>query len=264
MIGPSFAGGFYDLAAMRDIAKAVKGPAGVMLPDQIEGMTRAIAGMSDEELAYYEQKFLSMQKEIFEDQAPMHEAYLHGGTAEVDRIHRAGLLDQKTAHAWSQIDRGVSREDPQLVREGNTQLLNREQMDIIADDYDEMRSRPVTGEAVTWLLTTVGTPSIPGAQGYPEVFPLESSLDNGHYIPGEATVVTPFPEGNIADKVQRWNLIEDDTLPAYQDLLANNPDKARQIIASDFNARIEDQRLSNKVGGIVERLLHDWEVKHEW
>ncbi|WP_146240475.1 WXG100 family type VII secretion target [Williamsia limnetica] len=264
MIGPSFAGGFYDLAAMRDIAKAIKGPAGVMLPDQIEGMTRAIAGMSDEELAYYEQKFLSMQKEIFEDQAPMHEAYLHGGIAEIDRMQRAVLIDDKTQVAWHQIESGAEQHSPQLVAEGNKQLLQREQLEIIDDDYNEMRSHPVTGEAMTWILTTVGTPSIPGAQAYPEVFPTEISVDNSRYAPGETTVETPFPDGNIADRHDRWKLITEDTLPAYQELLASNPEEARQIIGSDFDSRIEDQRISNRSGQVIDRMISDWKVKHQW
>ncbi|WP_207841844.1 hypothetical protein [Williamsia soli] len=264
MIGPSFAGGFYDLASMRDIAKAIKGPSGVMLPDQIEGMTRAIAGMSDEELAYYEQKFLSMQKEIFEDQAPMHEAYLHGGTEEIDRMRRAALIDDKTQVAWHQISAGTEQGHPQLVSEGNKQLLQREQLEIIDDDYDEMRSRPVTGEAMTWILTTVGTPSIPGAQAYPEVFPTEISVDNSRYIPGETRIETPFPDGNIADRHDRWKLITEDTLPAYQELLASNPDAARQIIGSDFDSRIEDQRLANQSGQVIDRMLNDWKVEHQW
>ncbi|MCZ4553222.1 hypothetical protein [Gordonia rubripertincta] len=264
MIGPSFAGGFYDLAAMRDIAKAVKGPAGVMLPDEIEAMTRAVAGMSADELAYYEQKFLSMQKEIFEDQAPMHEAYLHGGTTEIDRMQRAGLIDSKSQNAWHLIDLGTEHDDPARIVAGNTKLLHREQFDIIADDYEEMRDRPITGEAMTWMLTTVGTPSIPGAHAYPELYPEETSHPSGRYIPGEIIVETPFPEGNIADKHERWRLITEDTLPAYQELLAENPDEARRIVGSDFDARIDDQRLSNQFGNVLGRLIQDWEVKYRW
>lgn len=141
MIGPSFAGGFYDLATMRDIAKGIKGPAGAALPSEIAPMTKTLAGLSDPEIAYYEQKFLSMQKEIFEDQAPMHEAYLHGGTAEIDRMQRAGVVDTQTQNAWHQIEAGSTQSNAAMLTEGNTYLLHREQFDIIADDYEEMQHR---------------------------------------------------------------------------------------------------------------------------
>lgn len=271
LIGPSFAGGFYDLAMLRNIAQGVQdgsskipnlpGPA----DDQMKDLLDKVAGMSDSELQFYESTLLGMQKEIFQDQASMHEAYLLGGTDEIDRMNDAQLMDRATRDAWHDIDSG----DPTRVESGNDQLLHREQWDIIADDYDRMRDHPVTGEAVTWLTTVVGAPSIPGAQGYSDVFPevvdLGSTPNHAGPIPLPSTdlgeVVTPLPDGNISVAEDRWDLIQEDTLPAYKDLLHNHPDELREIIGSDFEDRVDDQRMIHHVDDIVEHFLTDWEYR---
>ena len=128
-----------------------------------------------------------------------------------------------------------------------------------------MRSHP-GGEAVTYMVTLAGEPSIPGAKSYPEVFPYTFTVES----PGPENVpftnwdnptqfrtdfTTGFPDGNIADADQRWALIQQDTLPAYQDLLATDPARAEQIIASDFDDRVEQYRPTNNIPGIMDRFL---------
>ena len=269
MIGPSFAGGFYDLGMLRDIARRVQ-EAGGDLPhvpftgtdDAVRFAVDGLADLSDAELRFYESTFLSMQKEIFLDQASMHEAYLVGGTAEIDRLQNAGALDRSTGQAWHSIADGVAHDDPSLVAAGNTTLLHREQWDIIRDDYDTMRNRPVTGEMFTYAATLVGAPSIPGAHTFPQEFPLvveTYELPVSHTSLGE--VVTPLPDGNISVAEDRWKLVETDTLPAYQRLLATDPQGARDLIASDFGDRIDDQRLTARADEIAGRLINDWEYR---
>jgi hypothetical protein len=210
---------------------------------------------------------LDMNKEIFLDQARQHEAYMNGGIDEINRLRDSGAIDPETAKAWAQIDSG----DPAQVKEGNTALLYREQNEIIADDYTDMRNHP-GGEAVTYMVTLAGEPSIPGAKSYPEVFPYKFSVES----PGPENLpftnwdnptqfrtdfTTGFPDGNIADAEQRWALIKQDTLPAYQDLLANNPQQARDIIGSDFNDRVEQYRPTNNIPGIMDRFLDGFDAE---
>ncbi len=267
MIGPSFAGGFYDLAMMRDVAQNMV-PDGkpVLMPDSLWGTVETLARMPDSELKFYESTFLSMQKEIFEDQAPMHEAYLHGGPEEFQRMRHAGLIDRNAEGAWNAVVAGVSAGDSDRIAFGNGRLLYREQYQIIADDYDAMRARPGTGEVVTWGLTTVGTPSIPGAQAYPEVFPetvpLQVPLPGAPFVfvPTPFDVETPFPDGNIADRDQRWGLITEDTLPAYREALSSDTAAARQLIASEFGPRLEERRIAHQAPVLLERILTDWSV----
>ncbi|WP_455835973.1 WXG100 family type VII secretion target [Pseudarthrobacter siccitolerans] len=267
MIGPSFAGGFRDMAMLRDLAQQIAdNPASdIPLPmlDQIE----QLAGMTDQEIRFYETSMLDMNKEIFLDQARQHEAYMNGGIEEINRLRDSGVINADTAKAWAQIDSG----DPELIQEGNTSLLYREQNEIIADDYDAMRSHP-GGEAVTYLVTLAGEPSIPGARSYAEVFPYTFSVES----PGPENVpftswdnptqfrtdfTTGFPAGNISDADQRWALIQQDTLPAYQDLLADDPARAEQIIASDFDDRVEQYRPTNNIPGIMDRFLDGFDAE---
>ncbi|WP_280356635.1 WXG100 family type VII secretion target [Nocardia otitidiscaviarum] len=259
MIGPSFAGGFFDLDMMQDLT-SLEGRS--PLPFLIGGLppmlgTEKGPGLTAEEIRYYETTLLGMQKEIFNDQAAMHEAYLAGGTAEIDRMHRARLIDDRAADAWQQIHDGYTRKDSALIAAGNKDLLWREQWQIIDDDYAAMRERPNTGGLVTWGMTTVGAPSIPGAHTFPEEFP--KIVDAPGPIPGE--IVTPFPEGNISYGDQRWALIEQDTLPAYQRLLTEDPAQARAIIASDFATRMDEQRLSSRWEDIMRQFASQWDYR---
>lgn len=278
MIGPSFAGGFADLAMMRDVAQDVAGAAGI-LPDGITPaelrMIEAVANLGDSELQFYESQLLSMQREIFVDQGGMHLAYSAGGLAEIDRMATAGYLEPQYQAAWHGIDSG----DPSRVTEGNELLLYREQHDIILDDYDTMRNHPVTGQVVTYGMTLLGAPSIPGAHTYGELFNVHGSfetpgperLTSGGIFgvgafdvdnPTQGTVhwETPFPDGNISNFDDRWRLIESDTLPAYQELLATDPERAREIVASNFDQRLEDNRLTNNLGPTAGRLVDGFGV----
>lgn len=272
MIGPSFAAGFLDLAMMRDIAQTV-GDVGTVLPPGVGDLMEVAAGMSDAELAFYETTFLSMQKEIFEDQARMHAAYVHGGMDEIELLYESGEIDRRALDAWADIDSG----DPDRLAAGNTELLRREQLDIIADDYGAMTDRPVTGPAMTYMMTLVGEASIPGAQTYAQYDPLTVTVETpgpeqlgipftpfsvDNPVQGEIVTATPLPGGNIADTGDRWAYVTADTLPAYQELLATDPDRAAQIVGTDVSDRIDEYRLTNpdRLGRIVERLT-EWDVE---
>ncbi len=283
MIGPSFAAGFFDLNLLQRSADVYARTGAPGLPPGME----AFASMGAADIRWYEQKFLSMQKDIFLDQAPMHEAYEDGGMAAIEEMMAAGLLKPDMVGAWGDIDSGRRTGDDAALDRGNTALLRREQFDVIGDSYDEMRRHPVTGEAMTFMMTLVGGPSIPGAQSYPDTFPLvvsqrvpgperlgtpESvfgfdvpsvSVDNP--AQGTVHVQTPLPDGNIADRHQRWDLIEQDTLPAFQRLLREDPEAARALIGSSVADRIEEQHMYAvpRVLEDVEHVLTDWDVEFE-
>ncbi|MFJ3406607.1 WXG100 family type VII secretion target [Promicromonospora sp. NPDC090134] len=277
MIGPSFAAGFLDLALMRDVAQGVEVGGEVLqhLPGGLAqgALIEQVAGMTDDELRFYETSFLSMQQEIFRDQASMHAAYEHGGMAEIQRMYESGAINERTYDAWEDVASG----DPERVSEGNVEMLRREQQEIIADDYDAMRNHPVTGEAMTYMMTVVGEASIPGAVTFGEYDPLQVTVETpgpervgipftgisaDNPLQGSVTVTTPLPDGNIADVGQRWDYITADTLPAYQELLRNDPGRAQDILQTDVSDRIEEYRLTNpdRLGRIVDRLATNWGV----
>lgn len=110
MIGPSFAGGFLDLAMLRGLVGEVPAPQRPALPPGVEQLGNLTAG----EIAYYEQALLQMQKDIFLDQGMQHQAYADGGMAAMEELAAAGLLRPTSLAAWRDIASG----DPARVARG--------------------------------------------------------------------------------------------------------------------------------------------------
>lgn len=203
-----------------------------------------------------------------------HQAYVAGGIEEIERMVTAGALPDPVLRVWKDIDSG----DPNRVVFGNKQLLNREQNKIIKIAYDEMRNHDPTGEAVTWLMTLVGEPSIPGAKSYPEVFPCEYTTIQGgpesFSFPGtdysidnplhrKVHVTTGMSDGNISNAEDRWALIEEDTWPAFMDLVQNKPQQLQEIVESDVGERIEEHRLFNNIPEILDRIRGGYSKEYE-
>jgi len=57
-----------------------------------------------------------------------------------------------------------------------------------------------------------------------------------------------LPVDNIADFDTRWGYIEGDTLPAWQQLVHDDPDRARELVGASLPSRIADRRLDERVG----------------
>ncbi len=265
MIGPTFAGGFFDIHMIRQLAEAASAGTGNLpgwaraaLPPPLNSIAE-LAHASDSELQYFENTFLAMQQKIFMDQAPMHEAYLVGGVDAIREMQAAGLIGPDMTKAWQQIDEGRATGDTDLLDAGNKALLYREQHDIIAQQYDDMEHHdPPIGEAFTYAMSTIGSSSIPGTESLAQHDPFSFTVDPPG--PGKATLTTPFPDGNVANFDDRWDLIEKDTLPKYLDLIHDHPDQARQIIESSVDGRIDDQRLLHQWDDILGRLAGGWGV----
>ena len=279
-IGPSFAAGFFDLANFRELAGNLEEVASRLPPGAIPLPSEAIealAGITEGELRFYETTFLQMQYDIFLDQAPMHEAYRTGGIDAVRLMGDDNLIPPDMVDAWELLDEGKRSGDRSLITEANTLFLRREQEVIIDGYYQEMYRHFPSGPAFTYLMTMVGTPSIPGADGYADAYPIDVSIETpgperlgtpDHIGPwripnisvdnplqGTVTIETPFPDGNLASLEDRWRLIEENTLPAYLDL---DPDAARHLAAADVGERIDEQRLG--VDDVID-VVTDWEVE---
>jgi hypothetical protein len=271
MIGPSFAGGFMDLDAMKDFARrladkidSLPEPVRALLPPELRDLASVGSDLSADELQWFESKFLAMQKHIFIDQGSMHEAYLNGGMSALKEMRAAGLIDDNTVAAWEDVASG----DPDRVQAGNTELLYREQNQIINKQYNDMyhRDGPV-GAAMTYGMTVAGAASISGTETPGEYSPL--AVGGEVRLPGPlpfthetvgVQVSTPLPDFNIANQGSRWDYISHDTLPAYQQLLRDDPEQARATIASPVSDRLAEQRLSHRWPQLAEDLLTDWDV----
>jgi hypothetical protein len=98
---------------------------------------------------------------------------------------------------------------------------------------------------------------MPGGQAYRDYDPITIEADIG---PPDLTFGVPFgpsltwdspdyhfeeqlplPAGNLSNFEDRWGWIENDMLPAYQDLL-RDPEAARAVVSGDVAERAEDFR----------------------
>lgn len=262
LVGPMFYAGWQDLYAVRHIAdegQRIKYLSELLdlpkLPDWVYDVIDVTADLPfllspvslaedlvSEDGEWFEVKFLQMQKEIFEDLAWQHEAYLGGGIEELRRVREQepDALDDETLRAWEDIDSG----DPQRIARGNKALLRREQRRIVQDHYDEMRRHhgPV-GEAFTRLLTLISDNPIPGGRPYRDVVTrtIGFEIDTPRvplvgWDPPDPGVHVTLPRGNIADFDDRWEWIERDMLPSYRRLLAD-PDQMRRLVETPVSER---------------------------
>ena len=258
IIGPSFYAGFLDIG---------------FLPDQMRRTTRALQRLRrrglrkllrrDRELekdfigdlGFFEETFLTMQRKIFEDQALMHEAYREGGLPAIHALGDAGIIDKATVQAWENIDGGLVGQ----VHSGNRTLLYREQHDIIDRFYVGMRRRsPPAGRLFTYGLTLAGTPAVPDAKGYRDVFPYTLAAPISRR--SRLVLRTPLAAGNLAFFTNRWSLIETDTLPAYIRLIAGGASGARALIAVPVAQRMASFRLLRRLGRIVLAAVRHWRL----
>jgi hypothetical protein len=251
LIGPAFYAGFNDIGVVPDALRRV---AAVLLGPISRRKAAQIAG----ELGVYETIFLVMQKQIFEDQAPMHEAYLTGGVSAIDELYRAAIIDSATLQAWRLIDRGRGTDQPLLVDSGSRTLLFREQYDIIDRFYVRMffRQRP-EGMVFTYLLTYAGTPSVPQAHSYSQEFPL---IIAARLLRGGFSLRTPLPDGNIAVFSNRWRLIDADTFPDYLAFARDHRDQLNSILATSVGLRARKFRLWRRLGRLLLNLITGWRV----
>jgi hypothetical protein len=308
LIGPSFYAGFQDLDTFADLADLAGrlvnnpvfdrlppglNPADVfdrLFPPGVGPSLRELAEMSAEdieaEFRWYETTFLGMQQEIFLDMAPQHEAYTTDGMTGIRTLLDDGMIDRATYDAWASIDEGATTGNTALIQQGNEYLLRREQSEIIRDQYDAMYQRQVTGPALTYLMTLVGQPSVPGAQGFSDVFPLTASTEIGlgpedvyvgtprevpivgwglphighefdNPVQGTLTITTPLPNGNIAHFDDRWALIEQDTLPAYQDMTR---EEVLEVLQTPVGERADELTIDDRIDDIVKDLVTDWQL----
>lgn len=125
LAGGSFASGFFDMGdvsaiisvpglhqvggAVADLLRGTPAPLLDILPADIATLGTEGERLTAEDLAWYQTRLMIMQKHIFIDQVPMHEAYAADGPAGVEEMYRAGVLDENAIAAWREITAGDAR-----------------------------------------------------------------------------------------------------------------------------------------------------------
>jgi uncharacterized protein YukE len=279
IVGPMFYAGWQDMYAIRGLsddgqrARYLSELVGLptlpsvaydaadhlsVLPGGFLNPANLAEHLTNEELEWYEDRFLGMQREIFDDLAWQHEAFLLGGVPLMREIgsRYPSDLTQRDLDAWEDIGSG----DPERVSTGNRELLLREQKRVIQNDYDAMREHhgPV-GDLFTYGFSAMADNPIPGGQAYrdydpivlggewdtPEV-PIGPLGPFGPHLDWDppdvgAHVTLPLPAGNLSNFDDRWGWIENDMLPHYQELL-RDPDATRTLVSTPVADRAGDFR----------------------
>jgi hypothetical protein len=250
MVGPAFFAAFLDLGFFPDKAREL---ARTVFDWTSRRQTRAAAGA----LGYYETLFLTMQKKIFEDQATMHEAYLEGGVAEIERFYQANIIDLATLEAWRQIDQGRPDNAREPLESACRALLWREQRVIIAHSYDMMmRHNGLQGQLFTYAMTCIAAPSVPGAHSESQVYPFILTPPVLRW----PSLTTPLADGNLARFVDRWRLIEHDTLPAYLTFVREHESTAIASALTPAFKRAAQYRLHARARALLTAAVTRWRL----
>lgn len=261
LAGGTFYAGFQDIYVMRrffetagrtamsaaDIERQFPGIPAEMAVLLSQG-TGDAANWSAGQMKFVETTFLRMQKDIFDDLAWQHVAYQHGGIAAIDALPATDMPD-KTKASWHDIDSG----DPARIKQGNADLLYREQHDTIQQNYDRIRDHSWMTHGLTTAMSVVGESPVDGGKPFREVEMTRiiwhhPEVDAGPLHIPLPPVPTPHLDANVSVFDDRWHWIEHDMLPAYQHGLEQDPAGMRQAIDTPIEVYGRERRYVPNIG----------------
>ncbi|WP_084787021.1 MULTISPECIES: hypothetical protein [Nocardia] len=268
--GASFAAGFFDVGVVagvvsvggiHDLGNTVAGLLRATPPELLTGVPADITALAVlgprltfADLAWYQTRLTIMQKHIFIDLVPMHEAYLADGMAGIDEMFAAGLLDDGMRVAWTGIDGGTEagRADALVA------MADREQNQIVADQWDvTARGRDGMGRVLTYVTTVAGKPAVPGTRAPGVYAPVTvwSPIAAGQPL----GLRTPLPAFNWADRETRWDYIAADLLPRHL-ALATDAAAAATVYREPFAVKLDRGRMLARLPDIIADLTTQWQV----
>ncbi|MFM1729124.1 hypothetical protein ABI214_03560 [Prescottella soli] len=272
MVGADFGGGLidfdlmttaYDLPQLQQSARAVVAAAtdvagpGIVdsLPDGLRALADAGSEITSEDLHFILGMIMVMQKNIFSDLMPMHRAYVTGGLPALAEMQRAGLFGDDIMAAWRDIASG----NPDRIARGNGALLQREQGVIIREQWDTVRNyKDTVGQAITYLSTVAGSPSVAGVLPPRSFRPIEVStrLPDGR----SATVTSPLPAWNWSVYEERWDYITTQLLPKYKNMVENDWTQLESELRVPYDTQLETHRPLLNVLQIMQSALNNTRV----
>ncbi|UGT66419.1 hypothetical protein LTT66_24465 [Nocardia gipuzkoensis] len=267
--GGSFASGFFDMSevgvaldvpgihqlgtAVADLLRATPPELVGALPEDIRLLATEGSRLTAADVAWYQTRLMIMQKHIFTDLVPMHEAYVALGMRGIEEMYEAGVLDDDIRTAWRSIAAGT--------RDGYVDALirmtDREQNHVVADQWDETSAgRAPIGRVLTYVSTVAGKPAVPGVRA-PGVFaPVVVSADVG----GRSLALrVPLPGFNWADRETRWAYITGDLVPRHIDL-ETDPVLAAAVLGEAFWSKLARGRLAARLPDILADLTAHWQI----
>lgn len=232
LAGSDFGGGLLDMdlgatvyalhgvaPTARRLLAAVRAAAGpgalAALPAGLRALVHATE-LTPADVHHLVAEILVMQKAIFADLMPLHQAYREAGDAEIGRLHRLGAVTAGTRAAWADIASG----DGARIAAGNAVLLRREQETVIGAAWDRVRGyRGGLGAALTYAATAVGSPSVGGVATMRAYRPI---VLHGTGPAGAVRMTLPLPDWDWSVLDQRWAYIGDELLPGYTRQVTGN------------------------------------------
>lgn len=267
--GGSFASGFFDIgdvsavvsvpgihqlgAAVADLLRSTPPELVALLPDDLATLATEGSRLTAEDLAWYQTRLLIMQKHIFLDLVPQHEAYLAGGLAAIDELAAAGVIDANARAAWTGIDSGtVAGRTDALVR-----MTDREQNRIVAQQWDATAAgRGRMGRVLSYVSTVAGKPAVPGVRAPGVYAPATVTADIGG-VP--TTLTAPLPAFNWADRDSRWDYITGDLVPRHLAFVAD-PAAAAASYAEPFAVKLARGRILARLPEVLADLTTQWRL----
>lgn len=271
LVGGTFFAGFQDLAVLRRVVASGQRVADLIDDLPLDPATAAALRGVDhldeitvDDLAYVERRFLDMQRQIFDDMAPAHQAYLVGGIAALRQIRD---LDADLLRAFEVLDAGDAQRAAQL-------LAWREQRRIIQDDYDELWDRSAIIQALLTITSITARSPVPGGRAFVRQHgvKVDVGLDDPDLDLGDARHrwIDVLPTGpglppvgwlrrlagvdvdvdvipNVADFDDRWSWFEDDVFDPFAAL---TPRQLAALLADPVTVRAQQRRLLPDLPGL--------------
>ncbi|MFF2556352.1 hypothetical protein ACFVUS_35455 [Nocardia sp. NPDC058058] len=266
-VGADFGGGLVDFELMTNIyslpgmsdtahaivnaATAVAGPQIIdSLPKGLIALDNAGKVITPEDLRYIIGWIMVMQKNIFSDLMPMHDAYVTGGVPALAEFTAAGLFGNDILDAW----KGIASGDPDRISDGNATLLHREQYTIVGPQWDLVREyRGDVGEAISYLSTVAGSPSVAG------VIPPRDFNSSTYTFIGTAgnreTLTLPLPNWNWAVFEQRWTYINAQLLPKYKNQVNNDWPALEAVLRTPYDIQMQTHRPLLNIPALLQSAL---------
>ncbi|GAA5047539.1 hypothetical protein GCM10023318_14160 [Nocardia callitridis] len=253
-VGADFGGGLLDFELAGNVfgapgiaesARAVVGAVEqVAGPQAVAGLPRGLAALAEagsrvtpEDVHYLIGLIMVMQKNIFSDLMPMHDAYVAEGLPALREFEAAGLFGDDIMTAWRDIASG----ERDRVADGNAALLRREQDWVIGRQWDQARAyKGSVGEAITYAVGAAGSPSVAGVRPPREFDPVRIPFTMADGRP--ALLTLPLPEWNWSELDPRWNYISTELLPKYKDQVENNWPALEAAMRIPYEVQMQSHR----------------------
>ncbi|MDH3046574.1 hypothetical protein BJF87_16205 [Gordonia sp. CNJ-863] len=275
LVGGDFGGGLLDykdateifeFSRLQPVAHAIvaranelAGPQAVnSLPGGLRALARVGAQITADDLRQVQGQILVMQKNIFSDLMPMHRAYVVGGLPALREMNAAGLFDDEIMRAWE----GIASKEPAAVAAGNARLLQREQGEVIAKQWDATRNyKGDVGEAMTYGSTVAAAPSVAGVVPPRDIRQLTVP---GRAPDGRKVIVSlPLPEWNWSVYEDRWVYISTELLPKYRKQVEYNWPALSAAMRAPYFEQMETHRPTRNLLPLMQSVLTSIKVTYQ-